>query len=317
MSNGSQAPPGIGGQGVAEDTREFRDASDGSGVMNLGGGTSGISGSGSASDVFRVGVRIPPFWPEEPEVWFAQVESQFELSNVTSDSTKFNFVASQLDQEYARTMKDLLIKPPRTGKYDKFKSELIKRISATQEKKTQQLMQHEELGDRKPTQFLRHLRDLAGPTIPDDFIRTVWASRLPPNVQTIVASQHRQNLDDVAELADRVHDVTRTSAHVAAATATTTPPAIPGTTLEARVEALTRQVETLLRSQGTYSRSRSHSRGRFNRRGSRSKSRSRQRSREQPEGHPHCWYHYQFGNNAKNCKAPCSFNSSLNDKGSI
>jgi hypothetical protein len=308
---------GSGEQGAenygTRDNQEFADASDG--ANKSGGGPSARSGSGATSDVFRVGVRIPPFWPEEPEVWFAQVESQFELSNVTSDGTKFNFVASQLDQEYARTMKDILINPPRSGKYDTFKSELIKRISATREKKTLQLIQHEELGERKPTQFLRHLRDLAGPTIPDEFIRTIWASRLPPNVQTIVASQHNQNLGDVAELADRVNDVTQSSTHIAAVAGTPAQynHASPsGSALEARVAELTRQVETLLRNQGTYSRSRSHSRGRFHRRGSRSKSRSRQRSRERPDGHPHCWYHYQFGNNAKNCKAPCDFKPSLN-----
>lgn len=269
--------PGTGAQGSnSGENSTFADASTGAGGVNMSGGGPSSSGSGISSELFRVGVRIPPFWPEEPEVWFAQVELQFELSNVTSDGTKFNFVASQLDQEYARTMKDILVNPPKTGRYDKFKSELIKRISATREKKTLQLIQHEELGDRKPSQFLRHLRDLAGPTIPDEFIRTIWASRLPPNVHTIVASQPSQSLSDVAELADRVNDVTQSSAQVAAATANPAPAvnAMASSTLEARVEELTRHVETLLRNQGTYSRSRSRSRGQFHRRGSRSKSRS-------------------------------------------
>ena len=25
----------------------------------------------------RVGIRVPPFWPEEPAVWFAQLEGHF------------------------------------------------------------------------------------------------------------------------------------------------------------------------------------------------------------------------------------------------
>jgi hypothetical protein len=32
---------------------------------------------------------------------------------------------------------------------------------------------HEEMGDRKPSQFLRHLKSLA-PEVPDDFLRSIW-----------------------------------------------------------------------------------------------------------------------------------------------
>jgi hypothetical protein len=49
----------------------------------------------------RVGIRVPPFWPEKPAVGFAQLEGQFALSNITLDATKFYYVISQLDNKYA------------------------------------------------------------------------------------------------------------------------------------------------------------------------------------------------------------------------
>lgn len=253
----------------------------------------GCGPSASGQDVYRVGVRVPPFWPEEPEVWFAQVESQFLLSNITADLTKFHFVTGQLDQEYARIVKDVIISPPTNNKYDKLKAELIKRISLSHEKKTLQLMQHEELGDRKPSQFLRHLRSLAGPQVPDDFLRTVWTSRLPPNVQTIVASQPKSDLDDVADLADRVNDIAPSTSHVASIA-----PSAHTTALEEKVAALTRQVEILAMQvkKTSYFKNRSHSRSRSN---------SRQRS----QGHRFCWYHYKFGKKARKCEQPCQFQS--------
>jgi len=46
------------------------------------------------SAVYRVSVRLPPFWPDRPAVWFAQAESQFELAAITRQCTNFNYVVS-------------------------------------------------------------------------------------------------------------------------------------------------------------------------------------------------------------------------------
>lgn len=40
----------------------------------------------------RIGVRIPPFWPEEPELWFAQLKGQLALAQITDDDIKFAHV---------------------------------------------------------------------------------------------------------------------------------------------------------------------------------------------------------------------------------
>ncbi|CAF4940687.1 unnamed protein product [Pieris macdunnoughi] len=115
---------------------------------------------------------------------------------------------SQMEPQHTAEVRDKIVTPPATGKYENFKSELIKRLSAShRERKIQQFMMNEELGDRKPSQFLRHLQHLAGPTMPDKFIRTFWSSRLPPNLQTIVVSQANMELEDLADLADRIHDI--------------------------------------------------------------------------------------------------------------
>lgn len=98
--------------------------------------------------------RVPQFWPEEPEIWLAAI------SGINSDITKFNYVIGQLDNKYSRRVIDNIINPPATDRYQKLKTELIKRLSASNERKLKQLLMHEELGDRKPSIFLRHLRSL-------------------------------------------------------------------------------------------------------------------------------------------------------------
>ncbi|XP_063616254.1 uncharacterized protein LOC134789613 [Cydia splendana] len=203
--------------------------------------------------VFRVGIRVPPFWPEEPAVWFAQLESQFTISGITSDTTKFYHVIGNLNPQFAIEVKDIILSPPESNKYDKLKTELIRRLSVSQEQKIRQLMLHEELGDRKPTQFLRHLRSLAGPSVPDDFLRQVWSGRLPNNVQTIVASQPRLPLDDIAELADRIQELAPSSRHVAS---TSAEPTGAVSELGRRVDQLAQQVEALLSEDNTQRRDR-------------------------------------------------------------
>ncbi|XP_041982767.1 uncharacterized protein LOC121735862 [Aricia agestis] len=158
-------------------------------------------------EVLRVGIRLTPFWPEEPALWLTQVESQFVLSRITSDETKFYYLISQLDHQYATEVKDIIMNPPATDKYSKLKTELIKRLSASAEKRIKQFVMHEEIGDRKPSQFLRYLEGLAGPSVTKEFLANVWSQRLPQSIQTVIASQVKLPLDQLAELADKIYDI--------------------------------------------------------------------------------------------------------------
>ena len=137
----------------------------------------------------RNNFKIPQFSADDPEIWFALLESQFYNYNITDDHIKYTYVITNLDMSIAKTVKEIIINPPAENKYNKIKTELILRLTASQEKKIRQLLMHEELGDRKPSQFLRHLQDLAGPSVPEDFITTIWCDRLPEKIQTVLASQ--------------------------------------------------------------------------------------------------------------------------------
>jgi len=81
-------------------------------------------------------------------------------------------------------------------------------LSLSEEQRVRQLLKHEETGDWRPTQFLQHLRTLAGPSVTSDFLRTLWTNTLPPNIQAIIATQAQVSLYDVAQLADKVAKVT-------------------------------------------------------------------------------------------------------------
>lgn len=246
-----------------------------------------------SSDICRVGVRAAPFWPDKPAIWFAQLEGQFVLSNITADTTKFYYVISQLDNQYAAEVEDIIISPPTANKYEKLKSELIKRLSASKEKKVKQLLMHEELGDRKPSQFLRHLQNLAGPGVPEDFVRTIWTSRLPHNMQQIIATQATSPIETLADLADRIQDIAPPAPVVASTSSAGYPTSV--------LDDMARQIAELTRQVQALTAQRSRPRDQSNKRRSRSRSNSRYRKQ------PLCWYHAKFGNKANKCIAPCDF----------
>lgn len=292
--------------------------------------------------LFRVGIKVPPFWTDKPTVWFAQLEGQFQLAGITSDTTKFYHAMAHLDHQIAAEVEDVITNPPNENKYLALKSELIRRLSVSQEQKEKQLLMHEELGSRKPSQFLRHLLHLAGPNkLPESFIRTVWSSRLPIHLQTIVASHPDMPLVKLSELADHVHEIASPSfriaevspnatpmqatsssalnpfippqmySPVALATPSTSPAFTPYTAPQQHspLEAMSLQIAELSRQMAALTnhvfeeRSRSQSRS-LNRNNNRARSKSGARSQVR---NGVCWYHRRFGSDATRCTHPCEY----------
>lgn len=252
--------------------------------------------------ISRLAVRLPPFWPHNPALWFSQVEASFLCAGVTTDATKFALVVSQLDHRYAAEVQDIITSPPATEAYAKLKAELVRRVSASQEERVRQVLTQEDIGDRKPSQYLRHLRSKVDScTIPDTLLRTLWSNRLPAQVKAIVASQTHMPLDAVADLADRIQDAilpSHCSENVTACHSASMVTRSDYDNLSGKVDALSKQLSELL--------SERNNRGRFR---SRSRSRSSKNTSDEGSNNDMCWYHKRFGERAHKCNTPCTYTS--------
>ncbi|GFY42299.1 uncharacterized protein TNIN_214911 [Trichonephila inaurata madagascariensis] len=63
-----------------------------------------------------------------------------------------------------------------------------------------------ELGDRRPSDLLRQMKSLAGSSISDELIKSLWLQRLPQQTQAIFSTS-KDTLNNIAEMADKIISV--------------------------------------------------------------------------------------------------------------
>ena len=237
-------------------------------------------------------MKIPPYWTSDPQIWFVQVEAQFAASNITAQKTMYHHVVGSLSPEIATEIRDLLLGPPEDRPYDALKKKLIERTAESEQRRVQQLLTAEELGDRKPTQLLRRMHQLLGEkmqTTDGSIIKELFMQRLPTNVRMVLAAaSERTPLEELAALADKIMEVASPSI---ATMATPTQATSEVDRLRAENASLQKQISALQAATGP------------RRRRSRSRNHGRPRS---PSQSGVCWYHRRFGDAARKCSLPCS-----------
>ncbi|XP_037941993.1 uncharacterized protein LOC119674908 [Teleopsis dalmanni] len=219
------------------------------------------------------------------------IEAQFAVAAITSDITQFNTVVAAIESSVIADVSDAVLHPPETGSYANLKACIIERYSESEQRKIQRLLSEVELGDRRPTQLLTELTALAKDKVSDEFLKSLWLKRLPPQVRAILQTSNVA-LAELAKLADRICEAGDFQ-QIAVASASDCPAYSDNAVILRRLEQIEQRLSRLdlRRSESVQSRS---------------SSRRRRRTRSRPGSHPDwCWYHERFGDRANACRQPC------------
>lgn len=282
------------------------------------------SQANGSSSVSTVSLKLPEFWRQYPDAWFLQVETMFARHQIRHDQSKYEYVIMSLPQEILVSIMDVIKHPPKDNLYENIKSKLIERNTESEAHRLEQLLGSSEMGDRKPSEFFRHLESLAGPstTFSQELLEKLWMRRLPTNINVAMVATGTMEISSKLALADRIWEAISPSINAVAAALTTstvantthlasTKDAIPGhsvavlcstiSDLVSRVKGLELEINEMRYQRPNYNHERSRSRGRSQ---SRPRTFNRSSSRRKYDT---CWYHYRFGTRAEKCDESCKF----------
>lgn len=248
--------------------------------------------SNTQQQVDKVSIKAPPFWKAEPRVWFIQLEAQFDLGGITQDTTKYNYVISAISTEVLTQVADFVTAPPAQNKYPELKKKLISLYSDSDEKRFRKLLSDMELGDRKPSQLLNEMVRLAGKSVSEQLLRTLWMARLPHQTQAVLTTSN-DNLCNLAKMADKMAEIEQPRSY-----------AVASAPRHQEYEEMTGVIHKLSLEVAELRTALSHA---SKPRRTRSRSRTPARLDRNSKHDDTCWYHRTFKEKASKCSAPCRY----------
>ena len=152
--------------------------------------------------------RIATFYATDVELWFNQIEIQFALHQINDDDERYNLTCAALSGEVASDVRDVLLQPFRSHKYESLKAILIERCGLTTPERVNKVISGERIGTDIPSRFLRRLQKTAGfctkAVVGKAVIRQAFIRQMPASIRAHLATQpDNATLESLAVLADR------------------------------------------------------------------------------------------------------------------
>lgn len=272
--------------------------------------------------VYAVNLHLPQFAPESPDIWFAIAEADFTANRITSDAQKYNQLLKSLPLNIAYQLIDIVSNAPSQNKYETLKTAILQRFSESRQKQIQKLLREKVLGNKKPSQLLREMRELSKNAVTDEVLHQLWTERLPERIRPLlVISDNLNDLNALAETADRIMDAlvsnsvmsVHNSGFPSCSQQVSNSPdltKIERQLLEMRLmlECCQQDIKNLQSTQQQLQHQTQHHQPQPHVQRPRTRSITPNRSGV-------CYYHTRWGNDARHCTKPCKFTTPTQNQG--
>jgi hypothetical protein len=175
------------------------------------------------AQVAHVAVKLPEFWVKDPKMWFAQAEAQFRRARVTAETTMYDYILMKLPQDVVMSVRALVsaieadpVKQEQS--YTLMKEALLGSYGMTKWQMAYSLLDHPDLGDRRPSAMMAEMLSLRfETTAPDSLFLALFLRRLPASIRDHLAAANHTTATEMATHADILWDA-RSTASVSAVT---------------------------------------------------------------------------------------------------
>ena len=227
--------------------------------------------------VGTLSVKLPTFWPDMPEEWFAQAEANFRARRITSQKSKFNLVVVALDADTLRGVLDLIEEEPDEDSYGKLKARLVQAFKLSTVDKIKQAMELPALSDESPVKLADRMIALTRGASGEDITKTMFLCKLPEEIRKVMWAEPLSEWTEMKARANRLWHAEK-----------------------GKRRAFVNEAEVASDSEQEANAVRASARGS---RGTGFKDFAKT-FHQRPEGP--CVFHYFFGTSATRCRDPCS-----------
>ncbi|VDP96076.1 unnamed protein product [Echinostoma caproni] len=103
-------------------------------------------------------IKLPVFGINNPRLWFVQAKAHFRAHRIRSQKLIYSHIVTSLPTDIAEQVFEFITTMPETDPYTQLKEALITRTAVSDERRLDELFKDLEIGDRTPSQLLRHMR---------------------------------------------------------------------------------------------------------------------------------------------------------------
>ncbi len=143
-------------------------------------------------------VKLPPFYDQDVEFWFTQVEMQFHIKQITNNRSQFDHAVATLDIPSLKRVISIVKSPPPVNMFGTLKAAIIRHCGTCPETKANRILSHPSLSDKTlltlATELLvlHHGHDCL-------LLRRIFIIHLPPHVCTGLATCQHTDLHLMSE----------------------------------------------------------------------------------------------------------------------